>query len=459
MRCKTSVSSTNSQGRGDCIRAEDITRIESEAGVLASLVYHPEFSFYYSLQPNHFFNKENRYIFTAIRCLALKGARSIDPFSILEALKSSESTAQFADELTIDLLNDFFDNSENLARHTLPDYKLCVDNVMNAAFRRDTLQSLKRCEAMCFNESIKDVEQEIYKALDNVMMEFSATTDIPAYCDVIDECWEEIKGRQESGTAGIPFKFPALNEYATIERSELFIFGAEQKQGKSMMLLNCAVDLLERGYAVLYLDSELNTRLFTARILAHLSGVEYRRLTTGAYTAEEEMRIIEAKEWMKTRKFTHIYIPTFDQHSIYTTVKKVYHTQGIDVLIVDYFKGKGEGDAFDTYQEMGRFVDMVKNQICGGMNIAGIGAAQATSSGKLADSAKIARNASTIAMITEKTPEEIEADGIECGNKKLRVTYNRNGMQMAQGEYIDLLFDGNHVLYEQARQHIPQTPF
>lgn len=119
----------------------------------------------------------------------------------------------------------------------------------------------------------------------------------------------------------------------------------------------------------------------------------------------------------------------------------------------------GEGDAFDSYQELGRFVDMVKNQICGEMNIAGIGAAQATVTGKLADSAKIARNASTIAMITDKTPEEIEADGAECGNKKLRVTVNRNGMQMTQDEYIDLLFDGNHIRYEQAKQHIPQTPF
>lgn len=295
--------------------------------------------------------------------------------------------------------------------------------------------------------------------MDDVMMEFSATTEVPAYSEVIDDCWDEIKGRQSAGYAGIPFKFPALNDYATIERGELFIFGAEQKQGKSMMLLNCAVDLLKQDYAVLYLDSELNTRLFTARVLSHLSGVEYKRLTSGAYTKEEEKKILDAKEWMKTRKFTHIYIPTFDQQSIYTAVKKVYHTQGLDVLIVDYFKGKGEGDAFDSYQELGRFVDMVKNQICGEMNIAGIGAAQATVTGKLADSAKIARNASTIAMICDKTPEEIEADGAECGNKKLRVTVNRNGMQMAQGEYIDLLFDGNHILYEQAKQHIPQTPF
>ena len=428
--------------------------------MIASLVYHPEFSFYSeNLLPNHFFNKENRYIYAAICNLAQRGVQHIDPYSILQSLQSQEATAKYADEITVAQLNDFFDTSDSLARHTVEDYKLCVDNVIDAAFRRDALQSLKKCEAMCFNESIKDIEQQIYRSLDDVMMEFSATTEVPAYKDVIDECWAEIEGRQGSGYAGIPFKFPALNDYATIERGELFIFGAEQKQGKSMMLLNCAVDLLQHDYAVLYLDSELNTRLFTARILAHLTGIEYKRLTSGNYSEEEERRIIEAKEWLKTRKFTHLYIPAFDQHSIYTAVKKVNHTQGLDVLIVDYFKGKGEGDAFDGYQELGRFVDMVKNQICGEMNIAGIGAAQATVTGKLADSAKIARNASTIAMISDKTPEEIEADGAECGNKKLRVTVNRNGMQMAQGEYIDLLFDGNHILYQQAKQHIPQTPF
>ena len=105
------------------------------------------------------------------------------------------------------------------------------------------------------------------------------------------------------------------------------------------------------------MDSELNTRLFTARVLSHLSGVEYKRLTAGAYTQEEFIRIQQAKEWMKTRKFTHIYIPLFDSQTIYTAVKKVKHTQGLDVLIVDYFKSNGDGDAYANYNELGRFVD------------------------------------------------------------------------------------------------------
>lgn len=223
--------------------------------------------------------------------------------------------------------------------------------------------------------------------------------------------------------------------------------------------LNCAIDLLKQDLAVLYIDSELNTRLHTARVLSHLSGVEYKRLTSGNYSGEEAIKIDQAREWMKTRKYTHLYIPMFDQQSIYTAVKKVKHTQGLDVLIIDYFKGSSDGDAWDSYAELGRFVDLVKNQICGEMGICGIGAAQATATGKVADSAKIGRNASTIALLQDKTPEEIEADGAECGNKKLRILLNRNGMQHAQGEYIDMMFDGNHISYEEARQHIPQTPY
>ena len=45
------------------------------------------------------------------------------------------------------------------------------------------------------------------------------------------------------------------------------------------------------------------------------------------------------------------------------------------------------------------------------------------------------------------------------GNKKLIVKFNRNGAQMSDGEYIDMRFDGDRILYEEAKQHIPETPF
>ena len=442
------------------MEASDIVSLDSEAGIIASLIHHPDYSFYSEhLLPNHFTRKDNSYVYQAILQLVRRGIETVDPYNIIESLESSEATRGYTKELSLEKLHELIDMSDVLARHSVEEYKLLVHNVLDAAFRRDTFQKLRDCQALCYNRSESNVEQKIYGIIDEVMTEFSTTNEIPSYGEIVDACWEEIQSRQGAGYAGIPFKFPTLNEYVTIEKGELVIFAAEAKQGKSMFLLNCAIDLLKRDLAVLYLDSELNTRMFTARVLSHLSGIEYKRLTSGAYSEEEAMRITEALAWMKTRKFTHIYIPMFDQQSIYTAIKKVSHTQGIDVLIVDYFKGKGEGDAFDSYQELGRFVDMIKNQVCGDLGIAGIGAAQATAAGRVADSAKIGRNASTIALIQDKTPEEVEADGVECGNKKLRVILNRNGMQHAQGEYIDLQFNGNLISYEEAKQHIPQTPY
>lgn len=438
----------------------DIKNIESEAGIIASIVMKPELTFYSEqLKPNHFSDSQNAYIYYAVCELAKRGIEKVDAYNITNILNMKEATKKQTEVITIQALNDLIEIAKVIARESVEEYKLLVANVLDAAFRRDTYNKLVECERLCFNSSEADIEQKIYSALDDVMMEFSTTTEVPQYKDVVDSLWGEIEARQDSGMAGIPFKFETLNAYATIERGELFIFAAEAKQGKSMMLLNCAVDLLKRDVAVLYIDSELNSRMFTCRLISHLTGIEFSRLKAGRYTNEEKERIDNVIAWLKTKKFTHLYMPMFDAQSIYTAVKKVKHTQGLDVLIVDYFKGKGEGDAFDSYQELGRFVDMVKNQICGDMNIAGIGAAQATATGKVADSAKIGRNASTIALIQDKTPEEIEADGIECGNKKLRICLNRNGAQMSSDQYIDLQFNGNIISYEEAKQHIPVTPY
>lgn len=443
------------------MRIEDINDITSETGIIATLIRHPEFSFYSEeLLPNHFSNRQNACMYLALTILARENIRQADAFNIISALHSNDATKRYADDLDVDELQDFIDISQSVARDTIEEYKLLVGNVMDMSFRRDTFRELRECERMCLDTNTHELEQKIYSTLDDVMMNYTSTTEVPPFSEVIDKCWDEIRERQNSeGCSGYLFKFPALNQYATIERGELFIFAAEAKQGKSMMLLNCSVDLLRQDLAVLYLDSELNTRMFTARVLAHLSGVEYKRLTSGRYTEEEAERIDAARAWLKTRKFTHVYIPMFDQQTIYTTIKKVSHTQGLDVLIVDYFKSLSDGDAFNSYQELGRLTDFIKNQIAGEMNIAALGAAQLTATGKVADSAKIGRNASTIAIITDKTPDEIAEDGAECGNKKLRVILNRNGMQMSQDEYIDLQFNGNLISYEQAQQHIPHVPY
>lgn len=438
----------------------DIRSVESEAGIIATIINKPEYTFHSEeLKPNHFSDQQNAYLYYAIVELARKGIDHIDSYNVTNFLNSKESTKKQTDTLTIPALNELIDLSKLIARESIEEYRLLVKIVMNKAFRRDTYSKLKQCENLCFTDNEDEIQQQIYNTLDGVMMEFSTTNEVPEYKDVIEDIWKDIVERQKDGFAGIPFKYPTLNNYCTIEPGELIIVGANTKVGKSIYLLSCAADLMKKDIPTLYIDSELNTRMFTTRLIAHLSHIEYSRVKFGKYSPEEKERIDKWIAWLKTRKFTHLYVPLFDAQTIYTAAKKVKHTQGLETIIVDYFKSKGNEDSFSTYQEMGKLVDMVKNQICGDMNIAGIGAAQATATGKIADSAKISRNASTILLLERKTPEEIERDGIPDANTKLKVVLNRNGGQHSDNEYIDLNFNGNLCSYEETKQHVVVEPY
>lgn len=444
------------------MRAEDINSLESESGIIATLIHRPEFSFYSEhLLPNHFSSKSNKCIYAAICALARRGIKNIDAYNIMECLSSSDATRRLSEEITVDNLQELVEMSDILARNTVEEYKMLVTNVMDSAFRRDAFQRLKECQALCYDKSVENVEQEIYNRIDDVMAEFSTKDDVVEFGEVIDELWEDIKKRQSGEFPGIPFKFPTLNEYVTIEPGELVVLGAPAKGAKSMFMLNEAADLLLNGKSVVYIDSELSDRLFFCRLLSHFSKIEFSRIKSGRYSPEEEEVIEGWIKWLKDQKFVHLYIPTFDVKTIYTAVKKIAHRFGkLDVLIVDYLKSTGDTDAFGTYAELGKLTDTIKNDLAGAMDIAALAAAQLKASGEgLADSAKITRNASTVLFLTDKSPDEIQMDGVQCGNKKLVVSRNRNGMQHVQGEWIDIQFDGNTCWLEEARQHIPQTPY
>ena len=121
--------------------SEDIARVDSEAGIIATLFHHPEYSFYSEdLLPNHFTNKENRYIYQAICSLAREGITTVDPYNIIQSLSSSEATRHLADELSVEQLYTFMENSDSIARNSVEEYTLLVKSVLDAAFRRDTYQ-------------------------------------------------------------------------------------------------------------------------------------------------------------------------------------------------------------------------------------------------------------------------------------------------------------------------------
>ena len=435
----------------------DISDVTSESSVIGTLIAHPEYIYYNEqLSSNHFTNSENAKYFAAVSHLAHQEIPNLDMMNIQMTMEKLGIENIPSDSE----MRDFLFMSQYVARSSPEEYMMVANNVLEKAFRRTLLSKLRACERLCDSKEA-DIQNKVYDVLDNVMMEYCNTNDVPQYKDVVDGLWAKIKERQQSEKSGFDFKFPTLNEYVTIERGELVLFGAQEKVGKSIMLLNCAVDLLEKGASVLYIDSELSSEQFTLRLAAHLTGIEYKRIKYGRYTPEEEARIEAAIAHTKTWKLTHKNLPIFDSKTIYTVAKKVKHTQDIDVLIVDYFKmNKEDADAFETYMSGGALIDMVKNRLASDLEIAALGAVQLTRSGSVADSAKIARNCSSLILLRPKTDDELDDDGgKEFGTHALTVSRNRNGEQMRNDEYISLTFDGNRIMFEEpAKQPVRESP-
>jgi len=441
-------------------RTDEISAITSEAGIIASLIRYPELSFFDDgLLPRHFSSQQNAAMYTALCDLAKKGIKNITALNIIEDLKSMDGAKRYLDMLPFEQVQDFMDNSESLGRATPEEYKLLAKNVKEASMRRDVYQELQECERLCFDVNTTDLEKNIYKKLDSIMVEYNVGSELSLYRDVIDSVWERIERRQSGESAAIEFPFPLLNQYVVLEPGECVCFAAPQKTGKSAMLLTCALDLLHKGKSVLYIDSELSTDLFTMRLIAHETGIKFSQIRSGNYGEEEGMQIEAAKAFMKEQRFIHTYQPMLDDNSLYLIAKKAKHQIDIDVIILDYLKADStDNQAYSVYTSLGRVTDTLKNKIAGEMRICALTAAQATATGKIADSAKIARNASTIITIMDKTLEE-QMDGTDA-TKKIRVLFNRNGAQMSEGEYIDMCFNGSTCSYwESPKQHAVIEPF
>lgn len=376
-------------------------------------------------------------------------------------LNAKKSTQKQADELTPTALDELIELSSLIARETKEEYRIVVKVVLDKAFRRDTYNKLVECEHMCFNDDIDNVQGNIYKEVEGLICQYQNLDEVVPMAENIDSVWQQIrKGQNEDNF--IDFKFKTLNKYCRLSRTDAIIFAAREKRGKSMLLLNELVDLLRKNKKVLYVDTELDTPLFTMRLLSHLSQIEFSKIRDGIYTDEESAKINKSIGWIKKHNFTHKYMPIIDDDKLVSLVKQYNYKYGLDCVILDYLKGNGEFtmDAYKNSASLGKTTDVLKNYIAGELKLFVISAVQATSTGTIADSQKIIRNCSALIYLERKTPNEIEADGgIEYGNMKLNVRANRNGMIMSDDEYISLTLDGNKCTFIESRQPVRQEPY
>lgn len=433
----------------------------AEAGVISTLVCHPEFIFKSaSLKARHFYNTENGCIYWAITELIKAGVDNIDALNLSNMLNSNKAVSKIMKQNRITDLNEFIRLCSKSSRESIEEYALLAKKVKDLAFKRDYNNMLNELQNECNDEiGLSELSSTTYSKLSKLTQEFVADESVEMFGDKVDRLWQEIESRRtDDGLFGIPSKFPSLNTYITYEPTELILLKARMKKGKSAWMMNEAIHKIKNGVPTVYFDTEMADRLFFERMLANLTNIELKKIKSGDYSKEEYNRIKMCMEWIKEQPFVHIYDPQFTNDKIYADCNILIHKMDLQFVIYDYMKSNTV-DSSSQYNELGGKCDFLKNNIAGDLDLAVLAACQLNRNNEVADSDKIERYCSASLLWRNKTIEEQAVDGQNCGNYRLTVTLNRLGEQMQDNEYIDFVFDGSKMRIDESEcQHEVAEP-
>lgn len=334
---------------------------------------------------------------------------------------------------------------------------LCVNNVLAMAYKRKLYRDLNAAQTRVLSaKSITDIQRDVSDILDSAADNYINGADIPKIGDQLDEIMQKIEAKQGTGR-GYEFEcVPQLNNYVTIDKNEMLTFLAPMKSGKSIMLMDTAIDVIRQGGKCIYLDTEMTDALFTQRLIAYYSQVPVQHIRRGNYTDDEQRRVELALEKIKGLELYHKYIPIYTSDEIYGYVKTMKRKCGCDVLFFDYLKPSASTDAYGTYAELGNLTNVLKNRIAGDLDMAVVSACQASRNGGIADSVRIAQYSSAVIKMERKDYADFKANEAQ-GNYRFTVLYNRLGEQMQEGEqWIDANFFGNYAKFQECEQHMQE---
>lgn len=435
----------------------------AEATVIASVVAHPEFILHTEyLRPKYFFDVSNGCIYWAIQELYKSGVTNIDAINIENMLNSNKAVKRTMDEYNITNLDEYISMSGYVARHTVEEYIIAANQVVTMSFKRDMAKLAMQISADCENEvfDLSTLNHRVNDKIQGLAEQYIIAEDVQLFGEKIDELWKEVESRRgDNGLYGLPSKFPMVNEFFTYEPGELVLICAKMKMGKSAIMMNEALHKLEMGVPTLYIDSEMSDRLFYERMIANLTQIEVKRIKTGRYSDNELNKIRAANEYLKKAPFVHVYMPNPTDEEIYSLHKMLKYKMDLGFSVYDYIKGSAE-DSSALYQMLGKRTDFLKNRIAGELQIPVLAGAQLNRGGEIADSIKLLQYCSVAAFWRRKTKEEVDLDGLHCGNFCMNVSLNRLGEQMAEDDYLDFMFYGNTMTIVGAEEHEehPKTP-
>lgn len=439
-----------------------ISDTQAEAAVIATLVYHPQFILHSEhLKAGYFYNLENGCLYWAIDELYKNGVDTIDALNISNMLNSNHAVKKKIEEYNLTDIQEFISMAQYAARHTLEEYRLLVNRIVETSFKRELAKLAMEIQSDCFNSDMKlsQLNKTVNTKLNKLTEKYISGEDIKMLGDRIDDIWEKFESQDISRR--LPSKFGLFNDYFYYEPGELVLLTARYKTGKSVFCLNETIHMLQHGVPTLYIDTELSTETFVKRLICSVTGIPFRIIQSKSYTDEQKQQIDECIKWIHTAPLVHIYMPDGSMDDIYSICKILKYKMGLTFFVYDYIKSYNS-EAYTNSAILGQMADFLKNKIAGELDLAVLSAAQLNRDDKIANSDNIAKAISTGIYWRFKSNDEVRAAGLEGGNVLAYININRNGPQIDEDEAIFFHFDGDRQRITEAKiqsKDVPKIPY
>lgn len=132
-----------------------------------------------------------------------------------------------------------------------------------------------------------------------------------------------------------PSSIPALDDLATLKRGELLTVAAPTSGGKSIMLIQLAVEALKAGKHVAFFSMEMPAKQVVARMLSYIAGFQIKDLRAHFANKAKMDRFRQAVSELNSFPLT-IESGYSDMEEIDASARELHSKGKADLIVVDY---------------------------------------------------------------------------------------------------------------------------
>jgi len=303
---------------------------DAEAALLACLIEYPArfgpIILGTGIETDFFHIAANRGLFGLV-INRIRGQKPLDPSSLKEDCRKHKP-----DGLTLGKLNAIVN-----AEFSPDAWDGYIQAIRQTAAKRVLIQSAKLDDETDGHDAVSAIRKATETAqniLQGTTSIFDAKRATEAFLRHFDECQ---KSRE---SAGMLTGVSSIDAHTGgMRQNELWVVGAKTSGGKSVLMLQIAAGILEKGGKVAIFSLELGVEEVMARIISNLSRVSMTEIMNPKEVTKASLiKISRCIEKLQDQRFAICDMHSLTMDAIAAHCVRLQETGGIDLVVVDYLQ-------------------------------------------------------------------------------------------------------------------------